>query len=118
MPISVSLSRSKYLVRSGDELSLYTIERPFDEHYHDQRIGALPSELLELYHTPSPHAAAYRYSIYHSVFDSTASLRKNGDDPDSPAPPAQSIAEPPRLQSPKGMKLFVLVACTYMAVFL
>ena len=112
---SVSLSRSQYLWRSKSDLSLHATRYPYDDDdYYDQQTDLSPLEPPEVYHARARYSWINRHPTIRTGFESTASLVQPRD---APVPPV-SVAQPSQPELPKGSKLFILVTCTCVAVFL
>ncbi len=116
--MSVSLSRSQHLWKSKSDLSLHTTRYPYDDDHHEQQTEALPLEPPELYHPRSRYSAAHGHSIRRPSFESMTSLVQAREAPIPPPPSVETVTEPPQPQLPTGSKLFILVTCTCVAVFL
>ena len=114
----VSLSRSQYLWKSNSDLSLNTTRYPYDDDddddYYNQQPDLSPLEPPEVYHARARYSWIHRKSAIPSGFESTASLVHPRE---APVPPV-SLAQPSQPELPKGSKLFILVTCTCVAVFL
>ena len=111
---SVSLSRSHYLWKSRSDLSLHTTRYPYDEDYYEQQTDLSPLEPPEVYHARARYSWTHQHPTFRSGFESTASLLHPRE---APAPPVSSV-QPSQPELPKGSKLFILVTCTCVAVFL
>ena len=111
---SVTLSRSQYLWRSNSDLSLHATRYPYDDDYYNQQPDLSPLEPPEVYHARARYSWIHRKSIIRSGFESTASLVHPRDAPNPPV----SVVQPSQPELPKGSKLFILVTCTCVAVFL
>ena len=113
---SVSLSRSHYLWKSKSDLSLHTTRYPYDDvdDYYEQQTDVSPLEPPEVYHAQARYSWIHRNPIIRSGFESTASLVHPREAPGPPVP----LAQPSQPELPKGSKLFILVTCTCVAVFL
>ena len=112
---SVSLSRSHYLWKSKSDLSLHTTRYPYDDDdYYEQQTDVSPLEPPEVYHAQVRYSWLHGHPTIRSGFESTASLVHPREAPVPPVPSAQ----PSQPELPKGSKLFILVTCTCVAVFL
>ena len=114
---SVALSRSHYLWKSKSDLSLHTTRYPYDnddDDYYEQQTDVSPLEPPEVYHAQARYSWIHRHPTIRSGFESTASLVHPREAPVAPIP----LAQPSQPELPKGSKLFILVTCTCVAVFL
>lgn len=112
--MSVSLSRSHYLWKSKSDLSLHTTRYPYDDDYYEQQTDLSPLEPPEMYHARARYSWTRRHRTLRPRSESMASLVHPRE---APVPPV-SLAQPSQPELPRGSKLFILVTCTCMAVFL
>ena len=113
----VTLSRSHYLRKSKSDPSLH-ITHPYRDDHYEQQTDSSPLGPLELYHAGSRYSWTHRHPAIRSGFEATASLSHPGETSVPPLPLVESVTEPPQPELPKGSKLFILVTCTCVAVFL